>query len=249
MILRYCNLTMSNITDGTNHLSKNVCLWNGKRMSINSAQKTYFRHSSKFQLCIFFGFDVLPNLWIVNSTPLLILHRRSDSICIRHKSTSPILHIFMPRRCTFCGQNIYKKNKVDGNKIPVIDGKLALSLVEKDIKSPRSCGGSLEYYRLSWKGPHFVRHGISLWSSLLHGRYWYGRSSSVQRKTVRAFEWILQKRTRDFTRSDLFLFQLWKNAALIICLWHLRLVNDGRGIVWNTVKIGEILVADGSKFG
>ena len=60
--------------------------------------KLIFLLLSKSQLCDFFAFDILPKLSIVYSTPLLILHRRYDSICIRYKSTSPFSHRF-ERNC------------------------------------------------------------------------------------------------------------------------------------------------------
>ena len=56
----------------------------------NCLGKRIFGVLPKVNLVIFFGFDFLPKLVLVNSTPLLILHRRYDSICIRHKSTSPL---------------------------------------------------------------------------------------------------------------------------------------------------------------
>ena len=53
----------------------------------NCLGKRIFDVLPKVNLVIFFGFDFLPKLVLVNLTPLLILHRRYDSICIRHKST------------------------------------------------------------------------------------------------------------------------------------------------------------------
>ena len=81
---------MFQITNVANHLSRKVCLWrNRKSDALSSSENIFFDFLPNFHFVYFLSFDGLPNIYIENSTPLLILHRRSDSESIRQKSTSP----------------------------------------------------------------------------------------------------------------------------------------------------------------